>query len=338
MARSTKDEYLCEGKIIRIILSNGYWAYRPILPVGAPPFQIPRPNPRPKQREQVTWSNPRGEWRASIYYFGKTSNDSRNVAQLEHRRIGVSEGCNYWAYDNSWDKNTPPPTERHRKKLERVKIRERHGLPVGCTRIVLPPTYGDATGLEVGEKKVEEKEVGVVLNARPRSATRLRDDPVENGKELAAAGDELPSDRWRLMDNVARPTDARVVVLSNEERELQDVINEIKIQDAVEDLSLDSIVHEHPLYSIKVVPKRRGRKNAREVKGKDVESVGSEPEISFRVEGLKETDNIDDIPWEGFLGELEAQGWVLMAGDPEDQDDSVSIAESWVLTPGEDID
>ena len=164
------------------------------------------------------------------------------------------------------------------------------------------------------------------------AAPRVRDDPVENGRDLATTKDLLPSDGWRARGVHDGTRDGTgVSVVSREEKEMMDLSWALNAADGV--LSLSSIAHDEPIYSVRVVSKRR--RKGRATTSSDREVIDT-PGNSHPAAALDERDQIEDsksVCWGEVFEELEAQGWVPVAGwvGEGEEDELASIAESWVM-------
>ena len=164
------------------------------------------------------------------------------------------------------------------------------------------------------------------------AAPRVRDDPVENGRELAMTKDLLPSDGWRARGVHGGTRDGTgVSVVSREDKEMMDLSWALNAADGI--LSLGSIAHDEPIYSVRVVSKRRRKGRAMTASNREVIDTHGN---SSPAAALHEPEQIEDsrsVCWEGVFEELEAQGWVPVAGwvGEGEEDELASIAESWVM-------
>lgn len=289
------------GYIIRMRLTNGYWAYRPdrLADLAA----------------QFDWHHPNsgGPWRDLT---------------LPQRKIPLREGAYLWAGVGPARSGEAEGTKKGRmmRRLERTvmsRVRD-GGVKWGLDaqgRWVLEMER-DRRGRDAAWKEEEgdgkEREKEEVL-------LKLRDDPVESGRELAAAGDVLPSDAWRGGN---RAMDRGVSVISRENKELDDLRRAIAASE--EDLSVGGIVHDEPVYSVRVIPlRRKGWKGSPGAKGNNVDALDERELVQPAVViGENEGDS-----WDELFQELEAQGWVPVEGwsEGEDEDELASIAESWIM-------
>ncbi|KAK0707636.1 hypothetical protein B0H67DRAFT_556301 [Lasiosphaeris hirsuta] len=321
--------------IVRMMLANGYWSYGPEelwrLP-GAWPHLYPRRGPG---SPRDPWSGRRGavdEGRVSLSYLPK---GQKRVAE-EHRRIEVSDEV--WAKE-SWDalwQWDDAPVPGHRRRLRRRL--ERSGCRVRWKEVRNLEKEEDE---EEEEEEEEEKRERVPVGAAPvatapvtKSPVKLWDDPVEDGKELAAAAEVLlPSDK-PYPRNLGG-----VDVISREELEMADLWRQGVLSQAEEDLTLNSIVHDEPTYAVKVIQrKKRGKRGRREDKTPDVRQSVSEPATEITPSSGPTHDSDCDC-WKDMFRQLEAQGWVAVAGrldeGREDRSESewelASTAGSWTV-------
>ncbi|KAK4449732.1 hypothetical protein QBC34DRAFT_82944 [Podospora aff. communis PSN243] len=289
------------GYIVRMRLVNGYWTYRP-------------------------------ETVAGLNLVGKAQKWCRAPPPLPpapHRKIDLKKDAWVWS-GVSWCESKKGRRSRFYQwtSCERAKGPTVEGD--GCriedywTKI---PQSGD--NVEEGQKeKGAVRSRGVTPEREVPPVVRVRDDPVQSGRELAAAGDLLlPSDASR--GRVCHGGDRGVSVISREEKEMQDLRRAIAA--SKEDVSLSEIVHDEPNYSIRVMPLRRKKKGAAEgTKGE----VSDEFEVvDDSVQSVLVVEDGEHGSRDEIMQELEAQGWVPVDGwtEGEVEDELASIAESWIM-------
>ncbi|KAK3316527.1 hypothetical protein B0H66DRAFT_561516 [Apodospora peruviana] len=314
------------GRIVRTTLENGYRAYAPELVCvmtkwnnlhgGKCPHESSRNYP-------VRWGC--GPW-------GDESPAAVTALASPTRKIKLAPG--HW---HESDIGTEPswwsPSAAHKTR----KMRE---------ELVARPA--DLLLLK-DQKEARKSSVKTMRFARKpgTSTSRVgRDDPVEDGRDIAAAGDALPSDdRWQSTE---RKVDG-VLLVTAEEKEIAELQRRGLLKGS-EQLTLDSIAHDNePAYSVRIVSKRqrggKGKRKAmpvvyviddpdageREVEAAVEASVLEVAAVEAGIDVLEADGHLEvDMPecgcWGDFLADMQAEGWV-----PVVEDDLVSVAESWAV-------
>ncbi|KAK1754205.1 hypothetical protein QBC47DRAFT_385938 [Echria macrotheca] len=292
-----------DGYIIRILLANGYWAYRPeqlAHLTGNQPHQIFVGGHYFRPRIILTYG-------VGMYHRGRV-----HQSRPDCRRIGLDRDYNAW--ETAWYYNELPRQEHRKERLVLRRLAERRLAE-----------RRHATRIEPEQSDLTAKDTTPTASQPHRH--RVTDDPMQDGLELAAAENlRLPSDR-QLSGSGTR---SGVRIISRDEKEIEDALRCGVFSDEVGELSLNSIVHDEPAYSIRFVPTKRKRKTLG-CKDEEINS-GMPVAVSSEIMPLE----IDDGLWDEILSELEAQGWVPVVGSDMDQDELVSVAESWVVMKGKD--
>ena len=155
---------------------------------------------------------------------------------------------------------------------------------------------------------------GKVESRRTKGGRRMKlrdDDQVGSGMELARGEDQLPSDEWRRT-RLRGDRGRGVLVITREEKEVEDLRKVVRESEGAD----VEMVREEPVYSVRVVPRRRKGKRGGVVR-----------------------DDVEEGSWDEILEELDAQGWVPVNGwaQGEMEDELVSIStESWIMAEGAD--
>ncbi|KAK0616709.1 hypothetical protein B0T14DRAFT_556147 [Immersiella caudata] len=264
------------GYIIRARLENGYWTYRP------------------GRMDHLT--EPPRRWRST---FGLERKD----LSLPQRKIFLKERSWMYAPEMDGEEKKGENGEGKMKRKEKARMFRRAKKIKGESVLVGLDRHGNFL-----YKKEEEERIAAAALGR-EALPEVRDEPVENGVELAREKVQLPSDGWR---GARLGVDRGVSVISREEKEMEELRRAIRASE--EELER---VTEAPAYSVRVVPLRK--KGKRGIEMKDVEE--DEP-----IEETLVVEDVEEGSWDDLLAELEAQGWV-----PVDEDELASIAESWIL-------
>jgi hypothetical protein len=98
-------------------------------------------------------------------------------------------------------------------------------------------------------------------------------------------------------------------------------------------LSLSSIAHDEPVYSVRVVSKRRRKGKAATSSKREVIDTSGDSSPTAALDESDQTEDSKSVCWEEVFEELEAQGWVPVAEwvEEREEDELASIAESWVM-------
>ena len=228
-----------QAYIIRMLLANGYWAYRPErvesyytrsgwVSVEWPYSSASFPH----------WFPPRGFWPYENY-VKRAGGQPEQRPPVQHRRIKVEQL--YGSCEGAWHTLCPKPAELQKR----------------CGK----KTPGNIRGTAVSAPRRNRVVVATTrCAASNRKRLQVTDDPVKDGRELVTTKDDkLPSDKWHLCP--PRRRDA-VSIVSREELELQRIrILLAGESDMCVEILLSDIIHDAPVYSVKLVAgKKRARK------------------------------------------------------------------------------
>ncbi|KAK4171284.1 hypothetical protein QBC36DRAFT_249878 [Triangularia setosa] len=346
--------------ITRIVLSNGYVAYRAELAVWFPDYKYLYRAPCP-QPPLARWRDEDEHWRHN--------NQSRvkwnlRPAFLLHKLLTVSEGFPLNRND-CWPRNCAAKKghlfdvkipnlalsqiRREQEEQKREVEETVWWLKFDCRavpeemRAVIQQEDEEKEKVEREREEKERLEGGRMVQRGEvkvwRKEPRFRgsgrvvvlDDPVRNGLEVAFSGEVLPSDFWKV--------NGRWRAQSKEEEECED------------ELSLADILRDEPAYTVRTVA-RRGEKRVTKNTVKKTVSFKTPlvEEIPYlQPPELLHPDSASDYElsigsdsgceYDSFLdfSEDEAQGWVpvMVREDHEEEEEGwVSLSGSWMMLGG----
>ncbi|KAK3312714.1 hypothetical protein B0H66DRAFT_568763, partial [Apodospora peruviana] len=305
-----QDQPNPNGVIIRSTLENGYNAYTPSLVCI---MTLTKNSVRGCMCAHRANARPDVWGCTSAWNRGASSPSARYALASPARHIRL-------APSSSFLNGTTPswwyPVAAHKKR----KMRE---------ELVARPAADDA-------KKKRLPAAALRMRFARKQGTMGRDDPVEDGRDIAAGGDSLPSDRWQQAPSAQRTAEGLLLV-STEEKDVSELRKRGVMREEMEPFTLDSIVHEEPSYSVRIIWKKRKRGKG---KGKSLfvgdadttaneEKEGEEAVEEGKIEAALDTDSLTseavskleiDMPESArscgdILANMEAEGWVPVSDE-----------------------